>query len=116
MLRFEFDDAHVDFEYADSETEFETPYRGRWTWRSDGEVVDSGEPRGDIPYELMAEELRHAVELGNTPMDEEKIRAMYEPVWSFNEHVDLDDPVEDEDAIQGFVDDAVEATRRGVVS
>lgn len=116
VLRFEFDDAHVDFEYADSETEFESPYRGRWTWRSEGEVVDSGEPRGDIPYELMAEELRHAVELGNTPMDEEKIRAMYEPVWSFNEDVDLQNPVEDEDAIQRFVDDAVDATRRGVVS
>lgn len=116
LMKFVFEDAEVEFRYADSETEFESPYRGEWRWTSDGEVVDSGEPKGEIPYEIMAEELRHAVELGSTPMDEETLRAMYEPVWSFNEHVDLASPVEDPEEVSEFVSDTVDAAESEVLN
>ncbi len=116
LLRFVFDEGSVEFRFADSETEFETDYRGSWTWRSRGEVVDSGEPRGDVPYELMAEELRHAVELGSTPMDEEYLRKVYEPVWSFNEEVGVESPVEDRKHVDDWVSETLDAARDEVVS
>lgn len=114
VMRFVFDDGHIDFRYADSEVEFETDYRGEWLWRAqDGgaaRIVDSGQPRGPTSSELLLQNVHDALEGGGTPLDEETIRRMYEPVWMFNEDVGLDDPIADAAAIQGFVAEALAAT------
>jgi len=110
-MRFELaEGGHVDFVYADSETEFDTDYRGEWVWREDGRVVESGKPSGPIPYEILIDELADAVDGGGTWIDEDRLRRVYEPVWEYNEAVDITDPVEDGDSIERFKRDAVDAT------
>lgn len=103
-------DEHIDFVYADSETEFETDYRGEWVWRREGHVVESGKPTGPIPYEILIEEIGDAVEGGGTWVNEDVLRRIYEPVWDYNEAVDITDPVEDSRAVEEFERDAVDAT------
>jgi len=101
---------HVDFVYADSETEFETDYRGEWAWRRDGRVVESGRPTGPIPYEILIDEIGDAVDGGGTWVNEDVLRRIYEPVWEYNEAVDITDPVEDSREVKEFERDAVDAT------
>lgn len=110
-MRFELSDGgHVDLVYADSETEFETDYRGEWVWRRDGSTVKSGKPTGPIPYEILIEELGDALDGGGTWVNEDVLRRIYEPVWEYNEAVDITDPVEDSRAVEEFERDAVDAT------
>jgi hypothetical protein len=110
-MRFELSEGgHVDFVYADSEEEFETDYRGEWVWRRDGRVVESGRPTGPIPYEILIDELGKAVDGGGTWITEDRLRRVYEPVWEYNEAVDITDPVDDSDAVDRFERDAVDAT------
>lgn len=110
-MRFELSEGgHVDFIYADSETEFDTDYRGEWVWRKDGRVVESGKPSGPIPYEILVDELADAVGGGGTWVNEERLRRVYEPVWEYNEAVDITDPVDDADAVGEFEREAVDAT------
>ncbi len=104
------EDEHVDFVYADSETEFESDYRGEWSWRRDGKVVESGKPTGPIPYEILIDEIGDAVDGGTTWVNEDVLRRVYEPVWEYNEAVDITDPVEDTGAVEEFERDAVDAT------
>jgi predicted dehydrogenase len=110
-MRFELGDGgHVDFVYADSEDEFDTDYRGEWEWRRNGRVVESGKPTGPIPYEILIDELADAVDGGGTWVNEERLRRVYEPVWEYNEAVDITKPVEDADAVESFRRNAVRAT------
>jgi hypothetical protein len=110
-MRFELaGGGHIDFVYADSEDEFGTDYRGEWVWREDGRVVESGKPSGPIPYEVLIDELNDAVDGGGTWIDENRLRRVYEPVWEYNEAVDITDPVEDADAVERFESEAVSAT------
>ena len=110
-MRFELGDGeHIDFVYADSETEFETDYRGEWVWRREGRVVESGKPTGPIPYEILIDEIGDAVEGGGTWVNEDVLRRVYEPVWEYNEAVDITDPVEDRREVEEFERDAVDAT------
>ncbi len=110
-MRFELTDGgHVDFVYASSEEEFESDYRGEWVWRRDGRVVESGKPTGPIPYEILIDELGDAVDGGGTWIDEDRLRRVYEPVWEYNEAVDITEPVKDADAVERFERDAVAAT------
>ena len=104
------EDEHVDFVYADSETEFESDYRGEWAWRRNGRVVESGKPTGPIPYEILIDEIGDAVDGGGTWVNEDVLRRVYEPVWEYNEAVDITDPVEDTGAVEEFERDAVAAT------
>jgi len=115
-MRFELaGGGHVDFVYADSEDEFETDYRGEWVWREDGRVVESGKPTGPIPYEVLVDELTDAVDGGGTWVNEERLRRVYEPVWEYNEAVDITNPVEDADAVEAFERDAVASTEEVAV-
>ena len=110
-MRFELDGGgQVDFVYADSEDEFETDYRGEWVWRDDGRVVESGRPTGPIPYEILVDELTDAVDGGGTWVNEERLRRVYEPVWEYNEAVDITDPIDDRSAVERFEREAVDAT------
>ncbi|MFB6283814.1 MAG: hypothetical protein ABEK59_07770 [Halobacteria archaeon] len=102
--------AHVDFLYADSEREFRSDYRGEWRWIEDGEVVDQKYPEGPIPYKLLIQDLELAAEGEYDTKPEELVRRMYEPVWMFNDQVDISEPVRDEEEIQEFVRDAVDST------
>ena len=104
------DDEHIDFVYADSETEFESDYRGEWVWRRGGRVVESGKPTGPIPYEILIDEIGDAVDGGGTWVNENVLRRIYEPVWEYNEAVDITNPVEDRRAVEEFERDAVDAT------
>ncbi|MDY7082838.1 MAG: hypothetical protein SXQ77_10650, partial [Halobacteria archaeon] len=114
VMRFVFDDAYLDFEYASSEREFETDYRGEWVLKNgDGDVVDRSKPRGPIPYYFLIREVQEALEGGETPLDEDAIRRMYEPVWMFNEQVGMETPVRDENEIESFVAEAVNTTSNG---
>lgn len=110
-MRFELSDGgHVDFVYADSETEFGTDYRGEWVWRKNGRVVESGKPTGPIPYEILIDEIGDALDGGGTWVNEDVLRRVYEPVWEYNEAVDITNPVEDSLAVEEFERDAVDAT------
>jgi hypothetical protein len=110
-MRFELDDdEYIDFVYADSETEFETDYRGEWVWRRDGRVVESGKPTGPIPYEILIDEIEDALNGGGTWVNEDVLRRIYEPVWEYNEAVDITNPVEDSRAVEEFEREAVDAT------
>jgi len=114
-MRFELTDGgHVDFVYASSDEEFESDYRGEWVWRRDGRVVESGKPAGPIPYEILIDELGEAVDGGGTWINEERLRRVYEPVWEYNEAVDITNPVDDEGAVDRFERDAVAATEEVV--
>lgn len=111
-MRFELSGGgNVDFVYADSEDEFETDYRGEWVWRDDGRVVESGKPTGPIPYEILIDELTDAVNGGETWITEERLRRIYEPVWEYNEAIDITDPVKDRSAVERFEREAVDATK-----
>jgi len=114
-MRFELGgDEHIDFVYADSETEFETDYRGEWIWRREGRVVESGKPTGPIPYEILIDEIEDAVNGGETWVNEDVLRRVYEPVWDYNEAVDITNPVEDSREVEEFEREAVDAT--GVIA
>ena len=108
------DDEHIDFLYADSETEFKSDYRGEWGWKKDGVLVESGRPTGPIPYEVLIDEIEDALNGGGTWVNEDVLRRIYEPIWEYNETVDITNPVDDRRAVEEFVRDAVDAT--GVVA
>lgn len=114
VMRYVFDDSYLDFSYASSEQEFESEYRGEWAWKrwndSSVEVLDSGRPTGPIPYRFLIREIHDAVTGDGTPLSEDVVRRMYEPVWMYNESGVLDDPVRDRDAVRSFAEDAVDAT------
>jgi len=110
-MRFELSEVgHVDFVYAPSEVEFESDYRGEWAWKQDGRVVKSGKPTGPIPYEILIDEVAQGLDGEGTWVNEERLRRVYEPVWDYNETVDITDPVTNEDAVERFRRDSVDAT------
>jgi hypothetical protein len=43
-------------------------------------------------------------------VNEEVLRRIYEPVWEYNEAVDITNPVEDSRAVKEFEREAVDAT------
>ncbi len=114
VMRFVFDDGHIDFRYADAEVEFETDYRGEWLWRAQrggsAQIVDSGRPSGPNSSVFLLQNVNEALDGGATPLGEETVRRMYDPVWMFNESGGLEDPVTDEARIQEFVADAIAST------
>lgn len=114
VLRFVFEDSYLDFEYASSEEEFETSYRGEWAWKQQTngslEVLDSGKPVGPIPYELLIQDIEDALEGKGTPLGRMDVMRMYEPVWGYNEKVDLRDPIRDKEKVHEFAWDAVDST------
>jgi len=109
-MRFELGGGgHIDFVYAPSEVEFESDYRGEWVWKEEGRVIESGKPTGPIPYEILIDELSEALGEG-TWVNEKLLRRIYEPVWDYNEAVDITSPVTDKDSVESFRRDSVDAT------
>ncbi|MDY6768578.1 MAG: hypothetical protein SVW02_00510 [Candidatus Nanohaloarchaea archaeon] len=118
-MRFVFDDAYIDFKYVDSEIEFETDKRGSWEWKEehgDGyRTVYRAEPSGPISNDILVRDVGRALDGSGTPLGQDTIRRMYEPVWTFNENGGFEDPVRDEERIEAFVDEALRVAAPGVV-
>ncbi|MDY6764403.1 MAG: hypothetical protein SV377_01745 [Halobacteria archaeon] len=115
VLRFHFeDDAYIDFEYADSETEFNSDYRGEWVSkkRKDGriEILDKGLPSGPIPYDFLLQDLLNALENHETVLEKNVMQKIFDPVWMFNREVMGGDLVRGRKEIQEFIDDALSRT------
>ncbi len=97
-MKLFFDGAKIEFEYADSEKELESDYRGKWIWRTKDKIIEEKKPKGPNPYEFLIQEIRELLEKENIKFDKKTIENTYSPVWTFNESVDMENPIDGEKA------------------
>ncbi|MBI3413591.1 MAG: Gfo/Idh/MocA family oxidoreductase [Candidatus Aenigmarchaeota archaeon] len=107
-------DAFLEINYADSEQEYNSDFRGTWQlWEvPDGKprVVEGGIPSGATPYELLVRDIINMLEGGNNTMTIEDIQKIYEPQWKFQDVSKNVKPVSNESAIKIFIKAGIEKT------
>ncbi len=116
VMRFIMDNGYVDFEYASSEEEFNTDYRGRWKivkGFEDTEVIEEVEPTGAIPYRYLIKDIYDLLEGSNRGLGRDEIVEMFNAVWMYNESVDITSPIRNKEQTNEFLETAINTTTGG---